>query len=128
MSAKTPNTAAESGASFAVPQYLVSNFHGPWLVDVVAAISSMVCLAGFLRVWHPKTPWLATSRTEDPFADDSPVPGPRSVGAAAAPREDSGKVFRAWLPWIILSVFVFLVSEKRIVVQCIRCRLNKFIR
>ena len=39
-----------AGASFAVPQYLVSNFHGPWLVDVVAAIASMLCLAGFLRV------------------------------------------------------------------------------
>src|ERR671912_1278204 len=55
-----------SGLAFAVPQYLVSNFHGPWLVDVVAAIVSMVCLAGFLRVWHPKKLWLATSRTADP--------------------------------------------------------------
>jgi lactate permease len=34
-----------AGISFAIPQYLVSNFHGPWLVDVVAAIVSMVCLA-----------------------------------------------------------------------------------
>ena len=32
-----------AGVSFAVPQYLVSNFHGPWLVDIVAAIVSMVC-------------------------------------------------------------------------------------
>ena len=44
-----------AGVSFAIPQYLVSNFHGPWLVDVVAAIVSMVCLALFLRVWHPQT-------------------------------------------------------------------------
>lgn len=44
-----------AGVSFAIPQYLVSNFHGPWLVDVVAAIVSMVCLALFLRVWHPKS-------------------------------------------------------------------------
>src|SRR5919199_2943913 len=43
-----------AGFSFALPQYLISNFHGPWLVDVVAAIVSMVCLALFLRVWHPK--------------------------------------------------------------------------
>src|SRR5919199_739357 len=45
-----------AGVSFAVPQYLVSNFHGPWLVDVVAAIVSMVCLALFLWVWHPARP------------------------------------------------------------------------
>ena len=34
-----------AGVAFALPQYLVSNFHGPWLVDVVAAIVSMACLA-----------------------------------------------------------------------------------
>src|SRR3546814_2917811 len=34
-----------AGLSFAIPQYLVSNFHGPWLVDVVAAICSMLALA-----------------------------------------------------------------------------------
>ena len=34
-----------AGVAFAVPQFLVSNFHGPWLVDVVAAIVSMACLA-----------------------------------------------------------------------------------
>ena len=97
-----------SGLSFAVPQYLVSNFHGPWLVDVVAAICSMICLAGFLRVWHPKTLWLATSRTGDPTVDNAPVPEPRSVGAAVSPRSDRGEVLRAWMPWVILSVFVFL--------------------
>src|SRR3546814_9341298 len=41
-----------AGLSFAIPQYLVSNFHGPWLVDVVAAICSMLALAGFLRLWQ----------------------------------------------------------------------------
>src|SRR3982750_1237036 len=40
-----------AGVSFAVPQFLVSNFHGPWLVDIVAAVCSMVCLTLFLRVW-----------------------------------------------------------------------------
>src|SRR4030095_7296314 len=88
------------------------NFHGPWLVDVVAAIVSMVCLAGFLRVWHPRTLWLGTSPTGGPAhgeaAAAAPVAAvaPRSLGAAAA-SESRGDVFRAWLPWVILSVFVF---------------------
>ena len=51
-----------AGISFAIPQYLVSNFHGPWLVDVVAAIVSMICLALFLRVWHPKNPMTEAPR------------------------------------------------------------------
>src|SRR3954471_13381818 len=36
---------AIAGLSFAIPQYLVSNFHGPWLVDVVSSLVSMGCLA-----------------------------------------------------------------------------------
>ena len=35
-----------AGVSFAVPQFLVSNYHGPYLVDVIAALVSMACLAG----------------------------------------------------------------------------------
>jgi lactate permease len=86
-----------AGVAFAVPQFLVSNFHGPWLVDVVAAIVSMGLLALFLRVWHPRQLWLGTG------------PG----GAVAEAEEQAhaappaGAVFRAWLPWIILSVCVF---------------------
>src|SRR5213594_1135792 len=46
-----------AGVAFAVPQFLVSNFHGPWLVDVVAAVVSMAALVAFLRVWQPKRVW-----------------------------------------------------------------------
>src|SRR5690349_7768612 len=46
-----------AGVSFAVPQFLVSNFHGPWLVDVVAAVVSMGALTLFLRAWQPKDGW-----------------------------------------------------------------------
>ncbi len=91
-----------AGASFALPQYLVSNFHGPWLVDVVAAIVSMLCLAGFLQVWQPKRPiteaprdWSSEGRAE--VEQDAP-------GLV----ESRGAVLKAWMPWLILSVFVFL--------------------
>src|SRR4029078_8681502 len=50
-----------SGLSFAIPQFLVSNYMGPELVEVIAAISSMACLIVFLRVWKPKTIWTSTS-------------------------------------------------------------------
>src|SRR6266576_3575592 len=46
-----------AGVCFAVPQFLISNFHGPWLVDVVAAIISLAALALFLKFWHPKRIW-----------------------------------------------------------------------
>jgi lactate permease len=95
-----------AGVSFAVPQYLVSNFHGPWLVDVIAAVVSLVSLALFLRVWHPKTIWHTTggaaSLTNSVGAAVTPAPSRGSHGYTAA------EVRRAWTPWVILSVLVFI--------------------
>jgi lactate permease len=71
-----------TGLSFGVAQFLVSNLHGPWLVDIIAAVFSMVALVLFLRVWRP---------SGDAVETQKPV--------------TSGR-FRAWLPWILLSVFV----------------------
>jgi lactate permease len=85
-----------AGVTFAIPQYLVSNYHGPWLVDVVAALVSMASLAGFLRIWQPKRIWTKTG------LDDSEAPP-----VQARHSHSNATVFRAWLPWIILSVFVF---------------------
>ena len=90
-----------AGASFALPQYLVSNFHGPWLVDVVAAICSMVALALFLRVWQPKKP--ITEAPKDWSSRDEAVP---AADDHLSP--DRAAVLKAWLPWVILSVFVFI--------------------
>jgi lactate permease len=89
-----------AGVSFAIPQYLVSNYHGPWLVNVVAAISSMICLALFLKVWQPANPM--TSMPEESSAE----------GGDSAPMHTITDGFhavrRAWIPWVILAIFVFL--------------------
>src|SRR5712672_670598 len=64
-----------AGACFAIPQFLVSNFHGPWLVDVVAAVSSMAALALFMKVWQPKELWLSPAlRSRDDSAAMAPKP------------------------------------------------------
>ena len=91
-----------AGVSFAVPQYLVSNFHGPWLVDIVAALSSMICLALFLRMWQPKRVMAEAPRdwSSDDIAEE-PHETPADLTA-------NKSVIKAWLPWVILSVFVFL--------------------
>ena len=82
-----------AGVGFAVPQFLVSNYHGPWLVDVVASVVSMGALVAFLRRWRPRTPW-GDGRSEA-------VPPPSDHDAGAIPTR------RAWMPWVILSVIVF---------------------
>ncbi|MEF9966297.1 MAG: L-lactate permease [Comamonas sp.] len=91
-----------TGLSFAIPQYLVSNFIGPELVDIIAAIVSMGCLIGFLRVWQPKNIWRSTSLKSRDTSEDTTAK-PRAVVAHA--RAD---VIRAWTPWAILTVFVFI--------------------
>ena len=86
-----------AGASFAAVQFLVSNFHGPWLVDILASVASMGSLVLFLRVWHPTDGWA-------PHWGLAGTATPPSA-AHAIPHAD---VLRAWLPWIILSVLVFI--------------------
>lgn len=44
-----------AGLAFAIPQFLISNYHGPWLVDMGAAMISMLILAVFLHYWKPKS-------------------------------------------------------------------------
>src|SRR5699024_864839 len=80
-----------AGLAFAIPQFAVSNFHGPWLVDVVAAVASMAALATFLKLWKPARTWRLAGETPE----------------APAGRPARALVVRAWMPWIILSVLVF---------------------
>jgi len=90
-----------TGVSFAIPQYLVSNFIGPELVDIIASIVSMVCLLGFLRIWQPKTIWRSASlKRKDHSETAEPA---REV--ARHPRAD---VIRACTPWAILTVGIFI--------------------
>ena len=97
-----------AGVSFAIPQFLVSNYHGPMLVDVIAALISMACLTGFLRVWKPAT--VHTSAALTGRVDNSKVEADPKAPAGdtlAFSQSDRRTVLRAWMPWIILTVFVF---------------------
>ncbi len=93
------------GASFGVVQFLVSNFHGPWLVDIAAALVSMASLVALLRVWKvgtavPSGPRDATSSDDGRLGIEPPAPAPAPSAIAIPTR------FRAWLPWVLLSVLV----------------------
>jgi lactate permease len=92
-----------AGVSFAIVQFLVSNYHGPWLVDILAAIASIGTVVLFLRVWQPSDGWTPSWGLADNGA--SRVPNGVNVGAVSPPRND---VMRAWIPWLILSVLVFI--------------------
>ena len=101
--------ALTAGLAFAIPQFLVSNFHGPWLVDIIASIVSMAAVAALLRVWRPKKLWVEPSGQS--LNDE-----PKQFHSA----HDSRQIFRAWLPWILLSLLVFLWG-----IPAVKTSLNK---
>ena len=84
------------GATFATVQALLANLVGPALVDVLGGLASLTALAGFMRLWQPRECWRypGTAGAADPTADGSPDP----------PR----RVVWAWMPWVFVSVAVFL--------------------
>lgn len=87
-----------AGLSFAIVQFVVSNYHGPWLVDIAGSIVSMTALVVLLRFWQPKSVW----RFEHDTASLA------SVAGGTAPSLSRRSVFVAWMPWMLLSLFVFV--------------------
>jgi lactate permease len=102
--------ALTAGLAFAIPQFLVSNFHGPWLVDIVSGVCSIVALAVLLKFWKPKDLWQFKAGhlvrgNEGPRRD---VPGESPAQTVeAAPLFSHRDAFHAWLPWVILVAVVF---------------------
>ena len=91
------------GVSFAVPQFLISNYINPWIVDVGASLISMACLIGFLEVWQPKKLWLSPAlRSHDDSA--ATMPPPRAVG----PEPSTRQVWLGLMPWIIVCVVLLV--------------------
>ncbi|HEY6864455.1 MAG TPA: L-lactate permease [Burkholderiales bacterium] len=93
-----------TGVTFAVPQYLISNFVNPWIVDIGASLISMACLIGFLRIWQPKTVWTSPKlRTHDDSAATMAAPAPAPAGKAS-----SAEVWKALTPWIIVCAILLV--------------------
>jgi lactate permease len=89
-----------SGGSFAVIQFLVSNYLGPTLTDVAGGLISMAALALLLRFWQPREQWQFPSVPPHGPALADRVPSIRSYSRR--------ELAHAWTPWLILSICVFL--------------------
>ncbi|MEJ7714004.1 MAG: lactate permease LctP family transporter [Pyrinomonadaceae bacterium] len=88
-----------AGLSFAVVQFLVSNYHGPWVVDIAASIISILALVILLKVWQPRSVWrFADERVRENILNSSTLQSKPSAREAVI----------AWMPWVVLSVLVFL--------------------
>ena len=89
-----------TGISFAVPQFLISNFVNPWIVDIGASLISMGCLIGFLKIWRPKEIWTSPAlRSHD---DSAATMATRPARSPKVPT--TAEVWFSLLPWIIVCV------------------------
>lgn len=86
-----------AGAAFAIPQFLVSNYHGPWLVDIISGACSIGAVVLLLRFWKPKELMKLP-------VDEATIAAKESA-AMEVPRRE---VARAWMPWAILTALLLL--------------------
>ncbi|HTG81110.1 MAG TPA: L-lactate permease [Geobacteraceae bacterium] len=82
------------GVSFALTQWATASYLGPYLPDVTASLVSIVALVLLLRVWHPKETWTFDHEPE--------------CAGKTMHHYTTGEVFRAWAPYLALTVMVLL--------------------
>jgi len=93
-----------TGVSFAVPQFVISNYINPWIVDIGASLISMGCLILFLQVWQPRELWLSPAlRGRDESAATMVTPKPMDK----TPLNQS-ELLSALLPWIIVCIVMLI--------------------
>jgi len=92
------------GVSFAIPQFLISNFINPWIVDIGASLISMGCLILFLQIWHPKELWLSPALRSHDNSAATMVQKP----ATTRPEPSTTQIWMAMMPWIIVCVILLV--------------------
>ena len=102
-----------SGASFAAMQFYWSNFQDPGLVDIVAAVFSLLAMVAFLKIWKPPAviPTAGRSPESRPGASMRlPSTAGTTMSTATLPRHSVASVLKGWSPFIIASVLIFVTA------------------
>jgi lactate permease len=83
-----------SGISFAVMQWFTANYLGPALPDVIAGVSSILCLVIFLKYWKPKNIWRFPKEPEPTIHLEK--------------KYTAGQIILAWSPFILLTIMIMI--------------------
>jgi len=84
-----------AGSTFALSQLLMASLHGPWLVDVIAGLISMLVLILFLRKWKPRF-------------DPQFQPGPVKTSPSRGGNNHRIKKWMTYFPWVVLVLLVLV--------------------
>jgi lactate permease len=93
-----------TGVSFAVPQFVISNYINPWIVDIGASLISMGALILFLKVWQPKELWLSPALRGNDESASTMAP----VKTIDKTRLTQSQLWGALLPWIIVCIVMLI--------------------
>jgi lactate permease len=93
-----------TGVGFAVPQFVISNYINPWIVDIGASLISMGCLILFLKVWQPKELWLSPALRGN---DESAATMSAVKGIDKTPLTQA-QLWGALMPWIIVCIVMLI--------------------
>jgi lactate permease len=93
-----------TGVSFAVPQFVISNYINPWIVDIGASLISMGCLILFLKVWQPKELWLSPALR----GNDESASTMQPVKTMDKTPLTQSQLWGALLPWIIVCIVMLI--------------------
>ncbi len=93
------------GVVFGGVQFLVSNYHGPLLVDILSSLSAIGCMVVLIKVWKPKDVFVLEGDHK----------------AQVVKHHPTGEILMAWMPYFLLVVFVLLWGQ-----EGIKAELNKF--
>jgi lactate permease len=87
------------GISFAGTQFLVSNFIGPDLTDIMSSLTCIFVMVAVLKLWRP-------ARIMRLEGEGAP--------AVAARKRSAGEIAMAWSPYALLVVSVLIVGAPSI--------------
>ena len=99
--------ALTAGVSFAVPQFLVSNYHGPWLVDMISGGCSIAATVLLLRFWRPASEWPLEPTSQRATLLPTPTPTPTQAKPSSQRQSPHGGMLQAWMPWMLLTLALF---------------------
>jgi lactate permease len=107
---------AVSGLSFAGMQFYWSNYQDSGLVDIIAALFSLVVMVAFLKIWRPRT------ILENPAGPEKPAGAKAFAGADdaqddrvdATRRHSAWTVLKGWSPFLLASVLIFVWAQPRV--------------
>jgi lactate permease len=81
-----------TGLSFAFFQWFTSNYMGPMLPDVIAGLSSIICLMILLKFWKPRNLWRFEDEPDNIKTNNMTFTG--------------GQILKAWSPFIVLTIMI----------------------